>query len=66
MFISNTEFMKKFVTIICSSVCIIFTAISILAFFLSSDKKPVYIFLASIIIIDVTWILVYIFYVSKK
>lgn len=66
MFINNTKAMKKFVTIIASSVCAILTLASIIAFILSSDKRPFIVILPVIFFQDIVWVLVYIFYVSRK
>jgi len=66
MFINNTEIVKKIVTIIASSVCAILTIASIIAFIFSSEKRPFYVILPVVFFQDIVWILVYIFYVSKK
>ena len=66
MFISNSDFIKKFVTIICSLVCVIFTIVSIIALIFSSDKKPFYVILPAVITYDVAWALIYTLYISKK
>lgn len=66
MFISNSKFMKKFVMIVASLVCGILTIASIIAYNFSAEKQPFYVIIPAIVIIDITWILVYHFYVSKK
>ena len=66
MFINNTKAMKKFVTIIVSSAFGILTLASIIAFIFSSDKRPFIVILPVMLFQDIVWILVYIFYVSKK
>lgn len=66
MFINNSMFIKKFVTIVASIVCAILTIACISAFMFSSEKRPFYIIIPAILIIDITWVLVYIFYVSKR
>ena len=66
MFINNTNIFKKLVVIIASGVCAILTIASVIAFIFSSDKQPFYVILPVILFQDIVWILVYIFYVSKK
>ena len=65
MFQIDSPFTKKLVTILITTVCIIFTLIVILSC-LFSEKKP---HVAGIIIVamyDILWICMYIFYVRKK
>ena len=66
MFINNTKFMKRFVIIIASTVCAILTIVSLITFVFSDDKRPFYVILPVVFFQDIVWILVYIFYVSKK
>lgn len=66
MFINNTKMIKKLVTIVASSVCTILTIASLIAFIFSSDKRPFYVILPVVLFQDIVWILVYIFYVSRK
>lgn len=66
MFINNTKFMKKLVIILASTVCAILTIVSFIAFVFSEDKQPFYVILPVVFFQDIVWILVYIFYVSKK
>lgn len=66
MFINNTKSTKKFVIIIASTVCAILTIVSLITFVFSDDKRPFYVILPVVFFQDIVWILVYIFYVSKK
>ena len=66
MFINNTESLKKLVIIVLNSVATLVTLASIFAFIFSDDKRPFYVIFPVIIFQDVVWILIYIFYLSKK
>jgi len=65
MFISNTEAKKKFVTIVQLSVCAILTVAVCIAFIFSVEKRPFIVLLPVILLIDIVWVLVYIFYIRK-
>ena len=65
MFISTTDRQKKFVTFVNSVVCAILTIVCVIAFIFSSEKEPFIVLIPVISLIDIVWILVYIFYIRK-
>lgn len=65
MFLSNSPFTKNLVIILITFLCLLFTLITIISWF-SAEKKPDLVAILFVILFDIVWVLLYLFYVSKK
>ncbi|MGE5473702.1 MAG: hypothetical protein ACM3UU_05725 [Ignavibacteriales bacterium] len=59
------KILKKFVIILISFICVLFTAIAITIYFMIPDRQVFWVFMIVASVFDITWALVYKFYVSK-